>query len=286
MRETLIRGDIEVFASGLGFIEGPAWSSKRQTLSLVSISLGCVWVLDASGSRIGRVDTGGGPNGLALDGERCLVAQNGGIFGASGKAKAGVQKIDGDAVSYLADAPMVAPNDIALGPDGRIWVTDPETDKAVLDPFEGRLFAIDPATGTAEVMADKRLFPNGLAFDAGGSTLFLALTHPRQIERFTLHAGKLDSLGIFLELTAGRPDGFALDEEGNLWICTPGSGGLEVFSAAANFLARIEFGQGSMTTNCCFGGADMTDLFVTAAGRGEVLRLRTAHRGLTLRPGL
>lgn len=283
MAKSLILSEIEVFASGLGFIEGPAWSRAAGTLSLVSISLGCVWTLDAAGQIIGRIDTGGGPNGLVLDGDCKFVAQNGGIFGASGTAPAGVQRIADNFVELVPASGFVAPNDLCFGPDGRLWVSDPETDRAVLEPFEGRVLAMEPTTGATEIAVEKRLFPNGLAFDAGGTAMYLALTYPRQIERFRFADGKLSSEGILCELTGGRPDGMALDEEGNLWICTPGSGGLEVFSAAGNFLERIEFGTGTMTTNCCFGGPDMNTLFVTAAGRGEVLRLQTGTRGLPLR---
>lgn len=283
MANKFLRGEPEIFASELGFIEGPAWNRASATLSLVSINLGHIWTLDRGGRIIGTIETGGGPNGLALDGEHMLVAQNGGIFGASGQAPAGVQRISGNTVSYLASHGFVAPNDLCFGPDDRLWITDPETDRAVLEPFEGRLIALDAVTGATETMADKRLFPNGLAFDATGETLFLCLTYPRQIERFSLTPAGLRSDGIFCELTGGRPDGVALDEDGNLWICTPGSGGLEVFSNEGKFLTRIAFGAGTMTTNCCFGGPELTDLFVTASGLGQVIRLSTTCRGMPLR---
>jgi len=41
-----------------------------------------------------------------------------------------------------------------------------------------------------------------------------------------------------------------------------------------------------MTTNCCFGGIERQDLFVTAAGRGQLLRLRTESKGLELYPSV
>ena len=77
-----------------------------------------------------------------------------------------------------------------------------------------------------------------------------------------------------------------MDTEGNLWICTPGTGGIEVFSPTATLIRRIEFGSGAMTTNCCFGGIERQDLFVTAAGRGQLLRLRTESKGLELYPSV
>ncbi|WP_264078544.1 hypothetical protein, partial [Mycobacterium szulgai] len=42
---------------------------------------------------------------------------------ASGPAPAGVQIVTGGCVDYLSTG-MDAPNDLAFGPDGRLWVTD------------------------------------------------------------------------------------------------------------------------------------------------------------------
>jgi gluconolactonase len=114
--------------------------------------------------------------------------------------------------------------------------------------------------------------------------MYLAQTYPRVIEKFRFETGKLISEGILCTLAKGRPDGIAVDREGNLWVCTPGTAGLEVFTPDGQPLQRIEFGEGAMTTNCCFGGPAMTDFFVTAAGRGSVLRLDAGVRGLPLYP--
>jgi gluconolactonase len=274
---------IDVFQSGLGFIEGPVWTADGH-LSVVSISHGCVYTLDERGTVLLSTPTGGGPNGLASRGDELFVAQNGGIFGASGVTKGGVQRIAGSHVELLFADVFIAPNDICFGPDGRLYVTDPHTDKALTEPVEGRLLACDLATGKSEVLVDKRLFPNGLAFDASGEVLYLAQTYPRVIERFTFRNGKLSADGILCTLAKGRPDGMAIDQEGNLWICTPGTGGVEVISKEGKPLQRIELGDGAMTTNCCFGGPKMTDLFVTAAGRGSVLRLDAGVPGLPLYP--
>jgi gluconolactonase len=74
----------------------------------------------------------------------------------------------------------------------------------------------------------------------------------------------------------------AIDEEGKVWICTPGTGGVEIFDKGRRFVRRIELGTGTMTTNICFGGSDRRDVFVTAAGIGTVLKLRSDAPGLRL----
>lgn len=273
----------DVFQSGLGFIEGPVWTPQGH-LCVTSISHGCVYVLGSDGAVLDRIPTGGGPNGLAVSRGALWVAQNGGIFGASGISQGGIQKIHGDKIELLFAQALTAPNDLCFGPDGRLYVTDPLTDRALTEAVEGSVLACDLDTGAVETVVSQRLFPNGIAFDPSGETMYLALTYPRVIEKFSFEAGRLGSQGILCTMAKGRPDGIAVDRAGNLWICTPGTGGLEVFSPQGEPLQRIEFGDGAMNTNCCFGGPAMTDLFVTAAGRGSVLRLDAGVAGLALYP--
>ncbi|WP_424140162.1 SMP-30/gluconolactonase/LRE family protein [Roseomonas chloroacetimidivorans] len=269
-----------ILAEGLGFIEGPAVHPDGR-LAIASISAGLVHILDASGRLLDSHATGGGPNGLAWSGDALYVAQNGGIFGASGAARPGVQRTRDGRVDHAFDFPFEAPNDLAFGPDGRLWVTDPLTDRALHEPVEGRVIACDPETGRCEVMIEGRHFPNGLAFDATGAHLYLACTHDRAIERFSVGAGRPSSDGVLCTTAKARPDGLALDAAGNLWACTPGSSGVEVFDASGAPLRRIELGEGTMTTNLCFMG---TALIVTAAGRGQVLALEVAVTGPPLYP--
>lgn len=277
--------NVTVFADDLGFIEGPVWDVAADALHIVSINRGCVYTLTDRGAHREQIVTGGGPNGMVLSHNGLLVAQNGGIFGASGQADGGVQAIVDGRVSYVANGDLTAPNDLAFGPGGGLYVTDPMTDRAVLEPIEGRVFVCNPTTGDHRVVIEGRLCPNGLAFTADNRHLLLAQTQPRLIERFAVRGDELISEGVFCQLTNGRPDGIALDQAGNLWACTPGTGGIEIFGPDGQFVRRIELGTGSMTTNLCFGGSDGRDVFVTAAGLGKVLTFRADVPGLALSHG-
>lgn len=277
--------DVTVFADDLGFIEGPVWDAGRQTLSVVSINRGMVYSLDHEGRRISSATTGGGPNGMVLGERGLIVAQNGGIFGASGPATPGVQLVVGESAEFLATDLFVAPNDLAFGPDGRLYVTDPQTDRAVLEPIPGNVLACDVATGACEIVVADRLCPNGLAFTPDGEQMLLAQTQARRVERFAVLGRRLETRGLFCEIRNGRPDGMAIDASSQVWICTPGTGGIERYDANGVFIERIEIGEKSMTTNLCFGGRDLRSLFVTAAGWGQVLRLETADAGIPLARG-
>ncbi len=273
---------VRALATGLGFVEGPALGPDGR-LRLVSITGACLHVLGADGTVEETIPVGGGPNGLVLSGGAMFVAQNGGVFGAPAPAAPGVQVIRDGAVTTPFDHPFGAPNDLCFGPDGRLYVTDPVSPRALHEPVPGRVIACDPATGRSEVVIEDRNFPNGIAFDATGEHLYLARTFDRVVERFTLRDGALTSDGVLCRIAETRPDGIAVDTEGRLWVCTPGSGGLEVFEADGRPVRRIEFGAGTMTTNLCFGPPGSGLLYVTAAGTGTVLAVPVEAEGLPLR---
>jgi gluconolactonase len=158
---------LDVLAEGLGFTEGPVWLDDHR-IALTSISHGCVYIVDPSGGASERIETGGGPNGLARGANGTLfVAQNGGAFGASGPAQPGVQVITGGRVEYLVTG-LGAPNDLIFGPDGRLWVTDTRCEIDPMTPGDGlpgQVWAVDVSTGHTElIVASGPVFINGLGF--------------------------------------------------------------------------------------------------------------------------
>jgi len=274
----------EVFSDDLGFIEGPAWHPKG-TLHLVSISRGLVYELAGdSGAVLSSASTAGGPNGLTLGLEGHYVAQNGGIFGASGDAVPGVQVVAGESATYLSDEDFDAPNDLCVAPDGRLIVTDPASEKALVQPVPGRVLACDPLTGDVEVLLSEMRCPNGLAISADDRSLYLAQSYLQTIQQFWFEDARLVAGDIVCQVANGRPDGIAIDMEGNLWVCVPASGGVNVYDPGGTQIERIECGAGSMTTNLCFGGPGHRRLFITAAGLGSVLTVTAPVPGLTLHP--
>ena len=100
--------------------------------------------------------TAGGPNATALGSDGCLyVTQNGGVVGpwrADEMLQPSIQRITPDGAietvaTELAGVPFQAPNDLAFGPDGRLYFTDPgRYDPAAL-PDPGYIFALDPSGG-------------------------------------------------------------------------------------------------------------------------------------------
>jgi gluconolactonase len=275
---------VTVFKDDLGFIEGPAWRPPDR-LSLVSIDRGLVYTLDgATGQILESVETAGGPNGLVVGHDVAYVAQNGGVFGASGPVTPGVQAVAAGRASYAGTDGFRAPNDICLTADGRLIVTDPATDAALHEPIAGELVACDPSSGATEVLAAELLCPNGLAIDENDRFLYLTQSYARTIERFRIESSGLVREDVVCHIDNGRPDGLALDREGNFWVCVPASGGVNVYDPSGGQIDRIDCGDGAMTTNLCFGGADYRQVFIAAAGLGQLLTLTAEAAGLPLHP--
>ena len=267
---------IDVIADGLGFTEGPVWLPDGR-VALTSISHGCVYVVDPSGGPHERIDTGGGPNGLACSADGTLyVAQNGGAWGASGPAEAGVQVITGTDVEYLVEG-LGAPNDLMFGPDGRLWITDTRGEFDIGMPaagLPGHVYATDIDSGeTRQIVEDGPVFINGLGFSRDGSRLLVTATLSSQLLSYDV--GGYGSPELVHTFTDGWPDGMAVSARGDYWVAlTAGDKIGTVDGASGRRAGEVGLPAGSLATNICIGGQQSDELFVTAAQSQSLLRIR------------
>jgi len=266
-------------ASGIGFTEGPLWTGDGRLL-VVSMSRGLVCQLDLdAGGVVGEVETGGGPNGLAEDDAGAVwVAQNGGVIIKSRSERPvtpGLQRIEERVDDVVTDG-CTAPNDLAQGPDGRIWFTDPPEPGS---DAPGRVAAFDRATREVQTMAEGIAYPNGLAFARGGETFYLAETRTGRILRYRWDGETLTPDGVFAELPAG-PDGLALDVRGNLYVALPEADMVAVLDPDGRQVDAVRFDGPTFPTNVCFAGPERDVLVVTAAKGGRVLAVRGHGPGL------
>jgi gluconolactonase len=270
---------IEVVADGLGFTEGPAWLPDGR-VACTSISHGCVYVVDAAGGTVERIDTGGGPNGLAVASDGSLyVAQNGGVFDASGPATAGVQVIRDGKVDYLADG-MGAPNDLVVGPDGRLWVTDPRGHVDAGRPdtkVPGSVWAVDVESGGKEVVvSDGPVFVNGLGFSRDGSRLFVTATLAAQLLSYDVSdrgAGVAAEPRVEHVFGSGWPDGMFVSPRAECWVAMTAADRLDVITTTGQRAGEIALPPGSLPTNVCRSGGAPDEIFVTAAHSESLLRI-------------
>jgi gluconolactonase len=277
-------------ASDLGFAEGPVVLPDGR-LVLCDCNKADVWVYDeGSIERYGR--TGGSPWGAALGSDGAIYLTQGGNVPGSGDTSAtpGIQRVSehGSAellCSEVDGVTVAAPNDLAFGPDGRLYFTDSgtEQDDRVETPSPGRLFAISESDG--EVLLDlPDVYPNGIAFDAERRLLWTESTS-RRVRR--LENGSATTI---CELPEGYvPDGMAVARDGRLFVCTTTSGGITVLSPDGEQLDQLELGE--WPTNCAFAGSTLyatcvrTSEIEASERTGTLWRVETDATGLELIAG-
>jgi gluconolactonase len=186
----------------------------------------------------------------------------------------------------IAGYTLAGPNDLAFGPDGRLWFTDSgtEEDPRAEEPAPGRLFALDSSGDGEFLMERPKVYPNGIAFDAE-HRLYWTESMAHRVCR--LDNGEATT---FSQLSDGHvPDGMAFAADGRLFVCTTISGGVTVLSPDGEVLEEIALGEHA--TNCIFDGST---LYVTATRVAEIhadqrtgtfWSVETDAEGLPLLPG-
>jgi gluconolactonase len=204
------------------------------------------------------------------------VAQNGGAWGASGPAEAGIQVITGTDVEYLVEG-LGAPNDLMFGPDGRLWITDTRGEFDIGTPdagLPGHVYATDTDSGeTRQIVDDGPVFINGLGFTRDGSRLLVTATLSSQL--LSYEVGAYGSPELVHTFTDGWPDGMTVSARGDYWVALTAGDKIGIVDGDSGQRAgEIGLPAGSMATNICIGGQQSDELFVTAAQSQSLLRIR------------
>lgn len=284
-----------VIATGLDQPEGPAFGPDGR-LHLVEMgeARACVTVLHQETRReLSR--PGGRPTGLAFDGDGALWVAGGPANSLVRLAPDGrvLARIDGD-----DEGPFLFPNDLAFGPDGKLYMTDSgmrPTDFITgltirpdffTAPYDGRVFQIDPRTGRVERrLAGGLRFANGLAFGPDGA-LYANESLTGRIYRLTPldEAGRVEVFAEDLTRPSPKrfagPDGMAFDEDGTLYCTVYGDAVVVACAPDGTQAARLVC-NGRLPTNVAFQPGT-SRLFVTEVEHGAVEVLDAAAPGLPL----
>ncbi|MCU1345366.1 MAG: gluconolactonase [Acidimicrobiia bacterium] len=251
------------------------WVDGRVYLTEIASGTIACWTGPATAQEFAT--TGGGPNGATRRADGSLyVTQNGG--GTSSVAP-GIQRVtpEGAVESVATDfggQPFQAPNDLAFGPDGRLYFTDPpDSGSEGYQERTGRIFALDLDSGNAELVREVGTgFPNGIGFLADG-TLVWSESISRRL--MALRDGAVVCLAELPE--RHHPDGFCVGADGALYVACTFAHCVAVV-VGGTVVDRLMCGDG-MVTNCCFGG---TDLYVTESRHGTLWRFPLGVEGLDL----
>jgi len=138
-------------------------------------------------------------------------------------------------------------------------------------PVPAALTLVD-VQGTAAVVADDLLFPNGMVITPDNKTLVVGETFRNCYTAFTIQPdGSLTDRRIWADLsaTADRPklfpDGCALDANLHIWSADAGLGHLNRIDQGGRVLEQIDPPPGLKFFACALGGADGRTLLGCAA---------------------
>jgi len=269
---------VEKVAGGFQFTEGPLWRPSEGRLWFSDVvgnvlravtPTGQVEVLieEAAGRSTAPAGSYIGPNGLLAEpAGTVLMTQhfNRQIvrIGADRKATTVVDRFEGKRLN--------SPNDLAYGPGGALYFTDPpyglvgqDKDPAKELDFNG-VYRFADGRVTALVRDLGR--PNGIAFSPDLRTMYVSNTEPTRkvIMAYDVAAdGTVSKARVFADGTAnsapGMPDGVKVDTRGNVYATMPG--GVWVIAPDGRHLGTI--GAPEVAANIGWGDDGRT-LYITA----------------------
>ena len=270
----LLEGDgvVERVATNFQFADGPLWVDGA--LVFTDAPRGQLLRWRAGEEPVVVAEDTGGASGLVLDASSRLVA-------AETRRRRVSRREDGEVTTVLdrvAGAPLNGPTDIALAPDGVLYVVDAPaaSDRTGLS---GRVVRVAPS-GAAEIVIEGLNRPTGLAVARDGRELYVADAGRRDLRAYTLTAGAagvprtLASVVPWKRGVQGRADGVTVDQAGRVYLAGPG--GIWILDRNGGRLGVVATPE--TPSACAFGDADGRTLYITAQTSIYKVRLSPAAR--------
>ncbi len=252
-------------------IEGPA-CDKAGNIFVVSL-------LDAE--NIGMVTPAGKAEVFVhLPNKSCgngIVFDKAGTMFVADYTNHNVLRIDpkSKAISVFAHEPMMnQPNDLAIGPDGVIYASDPSWAKGT-----GQLWRVD-TKGKVSLLAGEMGTTNGIEVSPDGKTLYVNESVQRNVWAFTLtKEGTATEKRLLKQFPDFGFDGMRADVDGNLYITRHGKGTVVKMTPAGEVLQEVDV-LGTKPSNLCFGGTDGRTVYVTEVDHTRLVQFRADKPGL------
>lgn len=217
------------------------------------------------GSVVFANTTAGGVYRWSQEGVSSVLERRRGIGGIAVHANGGLL-VSGRDLGYADPAgvrPVWAPegatglNDLTVAPDGSLVVGvlrhQPQRGETA-GPSE--LVQLSP-DGTATVLAQDLLWPNGIGFAPDGTLLYVCEYAAARIRVIGPHGSS-----IFAQAPRGECDGMAVDAAGGVWVALGSGCGIARFDARGALDEIIDV-PGRFVSSLAFAG---TEIFVTTIG--------------------
>jgi gluconolactonase len=262
--------EIETLADDCQFTEGPVWHKEGFYLfSDIPANMVCqitpgqkkeVYIAASGTENADDEDLKPdqiGSNALAFGKEGdLLVCRHGSHMIASWDGK-NLQPF----ITTFNGKPLNSPNDLIVDEKGRVFFSDPpyglkdgKLNPEKFQPLAG-VYCYDH--GELKLICDKYQFPNGVCITPDGTELYICSNKP--FEKF-ISIYDLKTLQFTRSLAEEASDGMKCDLYRNVYLCN--KDGIIILNAEGKRLALLQFP--TTPANCCWGGEQGKDLFITA----------------------
>lgn len=269
----------EIVAQGFTFPEGPRWHGGR--LWFVDHLEGHVNVLGDEGvvERVAELPAGASGMGWRPDGEHLVVSMH--DMRVVALRDGAVTEVA--ALGELVGGPL---NEMVVGGSGRAYVGSFGSDLAAGEPLAPTVLVRVDTDGSATVVADELVFPNGVVLSPDERTLIVAESFALRMTAFDVDEqgglsnrrvwasfGEPPALDIGAAIATGAtiPDGIALDAEGAVWVSDANGDAVLRVAEGGEVLDRVSTG-GLGSFSVALGGPDRRTLYIAA--NAPVSRLR------------
>lgn len=272
--------------------ECPVWDAAGGQLWMADCRKGLILSVTPDSGRLQSWQLPAPLGSFAFNGEDELVVALKESFALFRPADGSLRTLADIGVSH----PNLRLNDGTPLPDGSFVAGTMHIYREAGEAPLGGLYRLD-RRGTLARIAQGIGVVNGPALHPDGTHLHVCDSAARTIYRYRMDAqAGLSGREVFADTDAlgSAPDGCCFDQEGGLWTALVHAGAVVRFDRDGNLDRRIDVPV-AHPASLCFGGDDLTDLYVTSisdSGRlsadgpldGALLRIRGAGYAGAQRP--
>jgi sugar lactone lactonase YvrE len=262
---------LKVLLDGLAFPEGPRWHDGKLFFS--DMHARQVHAVDMSGKSEVICEVPAWPSGLGWlpDGRMLVVSMT----------DRKLLRLDRDGLKEYGDMSKLAPfhcNDMVVDKEGRAYVGNFGFDLHANEKPRGTTLVMVAPDGSARIVAEELMFPNGAVITPDGKTLIVGESFGQRLTAFDVAAdGALKNRRVWADLGKSVPDGICLDAESAIWVACPTASEVIRVKQGGEVTERIKVETDAFA--CMLGGPDGRTLFVATAANSDPEKCRADRTG-------